>query len=77
MLEGEAMKMPLGWHKGCLKNSLRYQEEQAEVLKQQIHRFRESRSKNRLHAAQIARAEAEGRDGFDDEKFFPKGYTKP
>ncbi len=66
------MKMPMGWHEWCLKNSkenLAREEETFARLTAAIERFRKQVA---FHEAQIAEAQRQGKDGFDQDKFMKK-----
>ena len=62
-------KMPVSWHKENVKNSAAY----AATLEKEAHALLVKagmiRDKNVLRQAQIDRAEAEGRDGYDADRF--------
>ena len=63
------MKEPIAWHKECLANlgiSMEHTLRQVEQLQCTLQRIAEEYA---VYRAQIKRAEAEGRDGFDSEKF--------
>ena len=70
-------KEPLSWHRECLINQQRtLNEEQARMDRQAKHLAQ--RWKEYLYyMAQIQRAEKEGRDGFDSERFTVKGMERP
>ena len=70
------MKMPVSWHKERLANmglSMEYILRQVEQLQCTLQRAAEEYAVLR---EQIKRAEAEGRDGFDQEKFNIKRATQ-
>ena len=63
------MKMPVSWHKERLANlgiSMEHILRQVEQLQCTLQRLAEEHA---AYREQIKRAEAEGRDGFDQEKF--------
>ena len=63
------MKMPIAWHKERLANmglSMERTLRQVEQLQRTLERLADEHAVLR---EQIKRAEAEGRDGFDEEKF--------
>jgi uncharacterized protein YdcH (DUF465 family) len=70
------MKMPVSWHKERLANmglSMEYILRQVEQLQCTLQRLADEHAVLR---EQIKRAEAEGRDGFDQEKFNIKRATQ-
>ncbi len=63
------MKRRIVWHKGSLENLENWSagiERDIQCLQDALQKAREEQA---IYRAQIERAEAEGRDGFDREKF--------
>jgi hypothetical protein len=63
------MKMPVSWHKEVLANSESWSAETERRIQSLQAELQKAREKQAFYRAQIERAEAEGRDGFDEEKF--------
>lgn len=63
------MKMPIEWHRECLKNQTVYVEQQREELNRKQEAFGKLELDTDIYRAQIERAEREGRDGFDAARF--------
>jgi hypothetical protein len=63
------VKEPIAWHKECLANSERWLVEKWCEIQRLQEALERAREKQTFYRAQIERAEAEGRDGFDREKF--------
>lgn len=63
---------PLFWHKECLSNWERSIEEKQRSIDQEIALLELSRKELKLYRKQIDRAEIEGREGFDREKYGKK-----
>jgi len=62
-------KRPLAWHKECLKNREAYVSRKQAELESAAARLRQDNLENAIYREQIRRAEEEGRDGFDAERF--------
>lgn len=69
------MKMSIAWHRKCLENALAYEKSQRENLDREKAKLLILERSNRVRAAQISRAEREGRDGFDSDKFQVVEFT--
>ena len=70
------MKMPMSWHKERLANiglSMEHVLLQVQQLQCTLERLADEHA---VYRAQIKRAEAEGRDGFDCDKFAVKRAKK-
>ena len=63
------MKMPVSWHRECLANSESWSAETECRIQSLQAELRKAREEQAIYRAQIERAEAEDRDGFDREKF--------
>lgn len=63
------MKQSIKWHKECLVNSKGYLARMKDELQRLLTRVTELEEGTAFYEQQIQRAEKEGRDGFDSEKF--------
>ena len=63
------MKMPVSWHRECLANSESWLVQIGREIQTLQKALEKAREEQAIYRAQIKRAEAEGRDGFDREKF--------
>jgi hypothetical protein len=63
------VKMPLDWHKKNLKNQKDSLEREEERLRSHITYVERQRLDYLIYKAKVDRAIAEGRDGFDSDKF--------
>ncbi len=63
------MKFPISWHEDCLKNQKRTLERAKELLEVRRIEMEKMERNIILYEAQIERAKAENKDGFDSEKF--------
>ena len=70
------MKQTIAWHKSCLANMRRHLERETEELEQRAASVERHRKNTHFLFLQIERAEAEGRDGFDGDKFMVKREAK-
>lgn len=66
------MKMPIKWHKECLKNRQVYLLAKMEELNRVNNEVARMRQEIIDHDAQIIEAETRGLDGFDADKFRKK-----
>lgn len=66
-------KMPLSWHKESLNNQLIYLERERAHVEAMVASLARTEKGIRRHVQQIERAEREGKDGFDSEKFLTDG----
>jgi hypothetical protein len=66
------MKHPISWHKGCLANTKRTLEERRLYINEQIGHLHGLEMSAEFYQAQILRAEQQGKDGFDADKFMVK-----
>lgn len=67
-------KMPIKWHKECLKNSEENLKRERKHHNEIAERLRDHELRNAIYREQIRRAEEEGRDGFDADKFNKKRF---
>ena len=63
------MKMPMAWHEECLANSERWLVQIGREIQTLQKAMEKAREEQAVYREQIKRAEAEGCDGFDREKF--------
>lgn len=63
------MKMPLEWHKKCLENRIASNDQLHTEATWLRVRFEQEKEHIQLLAQQINRAEIEGRDSFDPDKY--------
>lgn len=63
------MKQSLQWHTECLENQLRTLDRVRERLEEDWREYEEAAARIEKYRRQVERAKAEGRDGFDREKF--------
>lgn len=63
------MKHPLAWHRNCLQNMLQTLEGRRTELSHVREAVERLNTETVIYAHQIERAEREGRDSFDREKF--------
>lgn len=63
------MRMPIAWHKERLANSESWSAETECRIRSLQAELQKAREMQTFYRAQIERAEAEGRDKFDEEKF--------
>ena len=66
------MKMTLEWHKKSLANQKAYREREMKICKDLMARLERDMEQDAFYEAQIAKAEAMGKDGFDEDKFMVK-----
>ena len=66
------MKQTIAWHKECLANSESWLLEEWCKIQRMQEALEKAREWQTFYRAQIERAEREGRDGFDREKFGTK-----
>ena len=62
-------KMPLDWHKNCLKNQLAYLAERERALERIRDEVTDLDKSTQFYKEQIAEAEQRGLDGFDRDRF--------
>ena len=62
-------KKPIAWHEECLRNQRLYAEECRKEAVRAADKQDEAEIACEVYEKQIAKAKAEGRDGFDREKF--------
>ncbi len=70
------MKMPVSWHKERLANSESWLVQIGREIQTLQKALEKARDEHAVYRAQIERAEAEGRDGFDRDKFGVKRATQ-
>ena len=63
------MKQTIAWHKSCLANMRQHLKRETEELVARAASVNRHRQNTHFLFLQIERAEAEGRDGFDGDKF--------
>jgi len=63
------MKMPVSWHKESFANSERWLAQIGREIQTLQKAMQKAREEQAIYREQIKRAEAEGWDGFDREKF--------
>lgn len=70
-------KMPLDWHKECLKNQLEYLSEKERALERIRNEVTDLDNDTQFYKEQIAEAKRRGLDGFDRDRFMiPKPKKK-
>jgi hypothetical protein len=70
------MKMPLAWHRENVKNSLKYIAGEKKYLRDLELQIERDERNLEEYLQQIERAEKEGLDGFDSDKFNKKKVKK-
>jgi hypothetical protein len=70
------VKMSVDWHKDCLKNWTRSIDQDEKRALQLMECVTAARKKISFYESQIARAEKEGREGFDENKFNVKSSPR-
>ena len=62
------MKMPIEWHKDCLKNAIEFEARERDTLVRMQDSVRKTQIRNAHYARQIEEAERRGMGAFDAER---------
>jgi len=63
------MKFPIEWHRGCLENSIRTNDERKKILNSLQCEIARAQDQNDFYAYQIDLAKKRGRTAFDRDSF--------
>jgi hypothetical protein len=63
------MKMPIKWHKECLRNMMATAYERSAVSERAISEEKKIWNEVKILKEQIVKAEIQGKDGFDADRF--------